>query len=177
MDDEFELVGTITMRVDDFGQLQVVSHVDETSNAAAYSNRDFYFEVAYKENPHVIVANSNMITIRHTAEDKSTVALSLDKNQLVGEGEIKLTANGEFFTKNSTLKIGLYRSANDMLATLIEELEVQTSTDGNFSLDIEQYFSENPEESVDYSYFVEASYKGISKLITSNTVILLHTGE
>lgn len=65
MSEGFELVGTITMRTDDKGYLDIVTHVDKTSNSSAPSNRDFYFEVAYKENPDNLVATSNTLSLIH----------------------------------------------------------------------------------------------------------------
>ena len=175
MSEGFELVGTITMRTDDKGYLDIVTHVDKTSNSSAPSNRDFYFEVAYKENPDNLVATSNTLTIRHLVPVDPKITLTTDKTEVLGNDKSILTVKGSDFTKNASLIIKLYRKIDGSLASIIETKNVVTDGKGEFILEIHQNYGGAAVIPSMRDFHAEASYSVDNPIIvTSNTVKVDH---
>ena len=177
MTEGFELVGTLTMRTDDKGYLDIVTHIDKTSNSSAPSNRDFYFEVAYKENPDILVAASNTLTIRHLVPGNPEITLATDKTEVVGNDKSILTVKGTDFLKNVSLTIKLYRKIDSPLASIIETKNVVTDEKGEFSIEIHQNFGNAAVIPSGRVFYAEASYQINSDIITSNEVTVVHTDE
>lgn len=175
MSEGFELVGTITMRTDDKGYLDIVTHVDKTSNSSAPSNRDFYFEVAYKENPDNLVATSNTLTIRHLVPADPKITLTTDKTEVIGNDKSILIVKGSDFTKNTSLAIKLYRKVDGSLASIIETKNAVTDEKGEFTLEIHQNFGNAAAIPSMRDFHSEATYIGDDpSIITSNTVKVNH---
>lgn len=175
MSEGFELVGTITMRTDDKGYLDVVTHLDKTSNSSAPSNRDFYFEVAYKENPDLTVATSNTVTIRHLAPNNPVLTLSTDVDEVIGDYEKSiLTVHGVDFTKNTSLVVKLYRKVNDSLASIVETKNVMTDDAGEFTLEIHHNYGDAAEIPSIRDFYAEAPNQSNGNIVTSNEVTVNH---
>ena len=178
MTEGFELVGTLTMRTDDKGYLDIVTHIDKTSNSSAPSNRDFYFEVAYKENPDILVAASNTLTIRHLVPGNPEITLTTDKTEVVGNDKSILTVKGTDFLKNVSLTIKLYRKIGNPLASIIETKNVVTDEKGEFSIEIHQNYGNAAVIPSLREFHAEASLTDDNKnIITSNIVKINHIAE
>lgn len=177
MSEGFELVGTITMRTDDKGYLDIVTHIDKTSNSSAPSNRDFYFEVAYKENPDILVAASNTLTIRHLVPVDPKITLTTDKTEVIGNDKSILTVKGSDFIKNTSLAIKLYRKVDGSLASIIETKNAVTNENGEFTLEIHQNFGNAAAIPSSRVFYAEASNQGNTIIVTSNEVTVDHIGE
>ena len=174
MSEGFELVGTITMRTDDKGYLDIVTHIDKTSNSSAPSNRDFYFEVAYKENPDILVAASNTLTIRHLVPVDPKITLTTDKTEVIGNDKSILTVEGSDFIKNTSLAIKLYRKVDGSLASIIETKNAVTDEKGEFTLEIHQNFGNAAAIPSSRVFYAEASNQINTDIITSNEVTVDH---
>lgn len=174
MSEGFELVGTITMRTDDKGYLDIVTHIDKTSNSSAPSNRDFYFEVAYKENPDNLVATSNTLTIRHLVPANPKLTLTTDKTEVIGNDKSILTVKGSDFTKNTSLAIKLYRKVDGSLAAIVETKNAVTDEKGEFTLEIHQNFGNAAAIPSSRVFYAEASNQGNTIIVTSNEVTVDH---
>ncbi len=177
MSEGFELVGTITMRTDDKGYLDIVTHVDKTSNSSAPSNRDFYFEVAYKENPDNLVATSNTLTIRHLVPVDPKITLTTDKTEVIGNDKSILIVKGSDFIKNTSLAIKLYRKVDGSLASIIETKNAVTDEKGEFTLEIHQNFGNAAAIPSSRVFYAEASNQINTDIITSNEVTVDHIDE
>ena len=174
MSEGFELVGTITMRTDDKGYLDIVTHVDKTSNSSAPSNRDFYFEVAYKENPNNLVTTSNTLTIRHLVPANPKLTLTTDKTEVIGNDKSILIVKGSDFTKNTSLAIKLYRKVDGSLAAIVETKNAVTDEKGEFTLEIHQNFGNAAAIPSSRVFHAEASNQGNTIIVTSNEVTVDH---
>ena len=177
MSEGFELVGTITMRTDDKGYLDIVTHIDKTSNSSAPSNRDFYFEVAYKENPDILVAASNTLTIRHLVPVDPKITLTTDKTEVIGNDKSILTVKGSDFTKNTSLAIKLYRKVDGSLASIIETKNAVSDEKGEFTLEIHQNFGNAAAIPSSRVFYAETSNQINTDIITSNEVTVDHIDE
>ncbi len=176
MTEGFELVGTLTMRTDDKGYLDIVTHIDKTSNSSAPSNRDFYFEVAYKENPDILVAASNTLTIRHLVPGNAKLVLTTNKTAVVNNDFSILTVVGTDFTKNSSINLNLFRQIDSDLASKIETKNVVSDENGGFTLEIHHNYGNGAIIPSTRTFYTEASYVNTpDTIITSNTVDVDHT--
>ena len=176
MTEGFELVGTFTMRTDDKGYLDMVTHIDKTSNSSAPSNRDFYFEVAYKENPANLVATSNTLTVRHLVPIDPVLTLTTDVDEVVGDYDKSiLTVHGVDFTKNTSLVLKLYRKVNDSIASIVETKNVITDDAGEFTLEIHHNYGEAAEIPSIRDFYAEAPNQSNGKIVTSNEVSVDHS--
>lgn len=182
--EDFELIGTVTKRVDELGSLDIVVHLDKSLNAVYPSNRDFYFDVAYTDNPANIVTISNSITVRHIEIEKELLVLETDEVEL-NEGERSiLTVTGEKFASNKTINVKLWRKVSKSTFEDEEEITdffeienriVTSNQDGRFSFKI-HYNESNLIENPSLRTFVAKAWlvEKPSLITISNTVDVNH---
>ena len=186
----FELVETITKRTDGRGSLDLISHIDKTSNSTAPSNRDFLYEVSYSDNPSLSVVTSNTVTVRHLIPKQGILNLSSDITT-VNDGVAVLTLSGSNFVENKKLLLKLFRRVKDEageygISTVVETDTIFTDETGFFTIDIhEDYtsninivhddYNESHETLNNRLFFGETVYETLPDIIiTSNEVIITH---
>ena len=83
----YDIVKTLELTLDEDGFLNAELFKDLGSDAKQPSERSFYFEVYYKDNPQVVVATSNKITITHAVKKLND---GDDNSTPEGEEELEL---------------------------------------------------------------------------------------
>ena len=177
MDNEFELVAEIKSSTDEKGFLDIRGFIDKTKDGTVPSNRDFYFEVFYNENPETLVATSNNITVRHITRAEPELLLVSDKDLIIGEGYSTLTLTGGDFRSNSRLVIKLLRYIEDGLPIVMETKTTVSDSDGKISIVAhENHTYAGPSVGI-RNFFAEVTYEEEPTIYKSNEVAVDHNGE
>lgn len=177
MDNEFELVAELKSSTDEKGFLDLQGFIDKTTDGDVPSNRDFYFEVFYSENPEVLVTTSNNVTIRHITRSEPVLNLVTDKDLIIGEGYSILTLTGTDFKPNSGLVVKVLRYIEDALPTVMETKTTVSDTDGKINIVVhENHTYAGPSVGI-RNFFAEVMYEEEPTIYKSNEVAVDHNGE
>ena len=177
MDNEFELVAELNSITDNKGFLDIQGFIDKTTDGVVPSNRDFYFEVFYNENPEVLVTTSNSVTIRHMARSDPMLILESDKDLIFGEGYSILTLAGAGFIPNSRLVVKVLRYIEDAMPTVMETKSIVSDADGKISIDAhENHTYAGPSVGI-RNFYAEVMYEEEPTIYKSNEVPVQHISE
>lgn len=177
MDNEFKLVAELKSSTDEKGFLDIQGFIDKTTDGDVPSNRDFYFEVFYNENPEAVVAISNNVTIRHMSRTEPVLILETNKDLIIGEGYSILTLTGADFKPKSRLVVKVLRYIEDALPTVVETNSIVSDTDGKINIDAhENHTYAGPSVGI-RNFYAEVMYEKEPTIYKSNEVAVQHINE